>query len=104
MTTLGVICKDPKCPAPCLNVGPTLRFKFMIWNSLCDQAKVNLQRRPYACLALPSASPASLTLLLLRALPQQITCIGVPISGSASRENDHELYTDFLIFFYKFNL
>lgn len=47
--TLGVVCvcKDPKSPAPCLKVGSTLKFKFMIWSSLCDQAKVHLQRRQY---------------------------------------------------------
>lgn len=24
ITTIGVVCKDPKLPAPCLKVGPTL--------------------------------------------------------------------------------
>lgn len=34
ITTIGVVCKDPKLPAPCLKVGPTLRFKCMIWSSV----------------------------------------------------------------------
>lgn len=55
---------------------------------LWDQAEVHLQLRPHPCQLLLLPHPASLMSHLPRALPQQVTCTGIPVSGSVSRQSN----------------